>query len=80
MSVVVKGMRMPEDCRECRFQEYGFTTGVTWYVANCFVLTRNFEAIGFDGRPERCPLIDLGKHGDLIDAEELIETAEFYEN
>jgi hypothetical protein len=26
-----------------------------------------------------CPLVDLGKHGDLIDADELAETAEFYE-
>jgi hypothetical protein len=79
MGVYIKGMRMPKDCRECRFQDYVFTTGVTWCGANCVVLARNFEAIKFDGRPDWCPLVDLGKHGDLIDADELAETAEFYE-
>jgi hypothetical protein len=58
---------MPDSCSECRFKDYVFTTGVTWCGANCVVLARNFEAIGFDGRPEWCPLVDLGKHGDLID-------------
>ena len=71
MSVFIKGMRMPDSCSECRFNNYVFTTGVTWCGANCVVLARNFEAIGFDGRPEWCPLVDLGKHGDLIDADEL---------
>jgi hypothetical protein len=63
---------MPDSCSECRFKDYVFTTGVTWCGANCVVLARNFEAIGFDGRPEWCPLVDLGKHGDLIDADKLI--------
>ena len=71
MSVVIRGMEMPENCRECRFQDYVFTTGVTWCGASCVVLARNFEAIGFDGRPDWCPLVDLGKHGRLIDADAL---------
>ena len=67
-SIIVKGMRMPKDCRECRLQDYSFTTGVTWCGANWAVLARNFEPINFfDGKPEWCPLVDLGKHGDLID-------------
>ena len=79
MSVVVRGMRMPENCRECHFQDFGITTGDTWCGVNNIVLAKNFNAIGFDGRPEWCPLVDLGKHGDLIDADELAETAEYYE-
>ena len=71
MSVIVKGMKMPKDCRECRLQDYSFTTGVTWCGANWAVLARNFEAVGFDGRPEWCPIVDLGKHGDLIDRDAL---------
>ena len=75
-SIIVKGMRMPKDCRECRLQDYSFTTGVTWCGVDCVVLARNFEAIGFDGRPEWCPLVDLGKHGRLIDADALIKFVE----
>ena len=73
MSVVIRGMEMPENCRECRFQDYVFTSGVTLCGASCVVLARNFEAIGFDGRPDWCPLVDLGKHGRLIDADKLMD-------
>ena len=79
MSVIVKGMKMPKDCRECRLQDYSFTTGVTWCGANWAVLARNFEPINFfDGRPEWCPLVDLGKHGDLIDRGKLLRDIEKY--
>lgn len=71
MSVVVRGMRMPENCRECHFQDFGITTGDTWCGVNNIVLAKNFNAIGFDGRPGWCPLVDLEKHGDLIDRDEL---------
>jgi hypothetical protein len=68
---------MPDSCSECRFKDYVFTTGVTWCVANCVVLARNFEAIKFDGRPDWCPLVDLGKHGDLIDRDKVIPKLNF---
>lgn len=71
MGVYIKGMEVPKDCRSCSFQDYSFTTGETWCGVNNIVLAKNFEAIGFDGRPEWCPLVDLGKHGDLIDRDEV---------
>lgn len=77
MSVLIKGMLMPKNCRECRFKDYVFTTGVTWCGVDCVVLARNFEAIGFDGRPDWCPLVDLGKHGDLIDRDKVIPKLKF---
>jgi len=67
-SVIVKGMKMPENCRECRFQDFGSTTGDTWCGVNDIVLAKNFEVIRFDRKPEWCPLVALpDKHGDLID-------------
>ena len=77
MSVIVKGMEMPENCRECRFQDYVSITGDTWCGVNDAVLTRNLEPIKFDGRPEWCPLVDLGKHGDLIDRDALEPDADY---
>lgn len=72
MSVVIKSMQMPEDCRECRFQDYGFNTGDTWCGVNDVILAKNFRAIEFDGRPGWCPLVELPEHhGRLIDADEL---------
>ena len=60
---------MPEDCRECRFLNYGFNTGNTWCGVNDVILAKNFKAIEFDGRPDWCPLIELPEHhGRLIDA------------
>jgi hypothetical protein len=77
MSVLIKGMRIPKDCRECKFQDYGFTTGDTWCGVNDAVLARNFEAIKFDGRPEWCPLVEVPEpHGRLIDADMLIKFVE----
>lgn len=68
MSVLIKGIQMPEDCRECRFQDYGSNTGDTWCGVNDVILAKNFRAIEFDGRPGWCPLVELPEHhGDLID-------------
>ena len=73
MSVLVKGMEMPESCRECRFQDFGSTTGDTWCGVKDIVLAKNFEVIGFDGKPDWCPLVALpDKHGRLVDADALI--------
>lgn len=70
MSVLVKGMEMPESCRECRFQDFGSTTGDTWCGVKDIVLAKNFEVIGFDGKPDWCPLVALpDKHGRLVDAD-----------
>lgn len=73
MSVLVKGMKMPESCRECRFQDFGSTTGDTWCGVKDIVLAKNFEVIGFDGKPDWCPLVALpDKHGRLVDADAIV--------
>ena len=61
MSVIVKGIEMPEDCFSCRLKEEGFCN-LTDAVAND-IYKRNDD----------CPLVELPeKHGRLIDADALI--------
>ena len=64
MSVIVKGMKMPENCAECMNSDLRTTIRCTeWTEINAG--RRKNE------RAWSCPLVDLGKHGDLIDADEL---------
>ena len=70
MSVLVKNMEMPKDCRECRIMEYHSNLGETWCAPAVGLLAVNFKPIPFDGRPDWCPLVELPeKHGRLIDAD-----------
>ena len=74
MSVIVKGMKMPEDCRECPFEDYHSDIGQTVCMASLRVLATGFKTISFDGRHCSCPLVALpDKHGRLVDADALIE-------
>lgn len=58
MSVVIN-MKMPENCRECRFG----------YDGKCFA-EQPFHRF-FVGDTHKCPLIELPPHGRLIDADAL---------
>lgn len=71
MSVVVKGMEIPESCRECPFENYYSDTGKTVCMASLRVLAIGFGIISFDGRHSSCPIVALpDKHGRLVDADE----------
>lgn len=70
MSILIKGMRMPENCGKCPFiieEDIDFDicrqcgAGKNGYI----------HEEDIDGFPADCPLIDLGKHGDLIDRDAL---------
>ena len=64
MSVLIKGMEMPENCYECRFQ-----SELRLY---CNAMPDNFCGNTDDiERPDWCPLISIPTpHGRLIDADE----------
>lgn len=67
MSVLVKNMEMPSECRKCSLWEYRQGMGTTWCVPAKTLLAENHMPIPFDGRPEWCPLVELPeKHGRLI--------------
>jgi len=69
MSVLIKGFRMPENCLKCPMQFGGWC-----YVAPPEIDERVAPTVDDaveQGKPEWCPLVDLGKHGRLIDENEV---------
>ena len=72
MSVVVKGLRMPENCEKCPFLiEEDIDDDICRQCGagkNGYIYEEDI-----DGFPSDCPLVDLGKHGLLIDFDALIE-------
>ena len=61
MSVLIKGMDMPENCFQCPCLdgEYCVCQAVDSY--------EKIESIKF--RPPYCPLVEVPKHGRLVDAD-----------
>ena len=67
MSVLIKGMKMPMNCTECRFGSIeSCETEPT--IIRCIVLNRLTHEVDWH---EVCPLIELPPHGDLIDRDAL---------
>ena len=77
MSVIVKGMEMPKNCKSCPLR-YS-STGYAW----CDITGASL-ALEIDMRDYTCPLVDIPTpHGRLIDADELVRIwtgAKFYGN
>ena len=69
MSILIKGMKMPKRCGECKF--IAWKQGVGNHCAIDESITFHAVLDGFDVRYEKngnCPLIELQPHGRLIDA------------
>ena len=75
MGVYIKGMRMPENCIKCPLQ-FGGWCYVSPPEIDERVAPTVDEAVE-QGKPEWCPLVDLGKHGDLIDRDKVISKLKF---
>ena len=74
MSVIVKGMEMPKNCKECALYIEGACYAKGY---------RDYRSIMDTAKPDDCPLIELPPHGRLIDADELVRIwtgAKFYGN
>ena len=68
MSVFIKGMDMPVDCRDCRLMDFDTDSGKTWCSPADAILAEDWNPIPFNGRPDWCPLVEVKTpHGDLID-------------
>ena len=62
MSILIRGMEMPQNCDKCRFQSA--------FKLYCDAMPYNFCGNTDDiERPDWCPLIELPPHGRLIDAD-----------
>lgn len=59
MSILIKGMEMPDKCGHCRF-----ATAFECEVTKNFITTFNI-------RQQDCPLAPVPPHGRLIDADKL---------
>lgn len=57
--ILVKGMEMPCDCRECPMNTFYMNNGETRCRAQNATLAEDFRTIPFDGRPEWCPLVEV---------------------
>ena len=67
MSVLIKGMKMPESCCKC---EYSYCEPISG-LSRC-KLTNLFIHDDNDKFPESCPLVELPEHhGRLVDADYL---------
>lgn len=67
MSILIKGMRMPENCIECPMQFGGMCYVMPAEVDESRVAPTVEEALE-QGKPDWCPLVEIPEpHGDLID-------------
>lgn len=68
MSVIVKGMKMPENCMECKIKQY-----VDYESDYCVCPFSEVMCLSI-GRQDACPLVALpDHHGRLVDAGECAE-------
>jgi hypothetical protein len=68
VSILIK-IPMPKNCAECPCLRHDSIDGVNAYQCNItFGIRKNI-----DRKPKWCPLVDLGEHGRLIDADKLMD-------
>ena len=64
MSVLIRGMKMPESCYRCPMANDDF------YL--CGATEKYLENDSEERRPDWCPLVELPPHGRLVDADKLM--------
>lgn len=73
MNILIKGMRMPENCIECPMQFGGMCYVMPADVDESRVASTVEEALK-QGKPDWCPLVEIPEpHGDLIDRDALLD-------
>lgn len=73
MSVLIRGMEMPEMCRECEFAVPGVDSA---YCERHEKTAMDFS-VAENGRPDWCPLSYVPPHGRLIiEGDEIIEQSD----
>ena len=76
MSVLIKGMKMPESCSRCELVGDGSDAVFSWscpFVGEIYKIGRLTK-----GRLDDCPLVEIPTpHGRLIDSDALIDELEY---
>lgn len=75
MSILIRGMKMPENCHECEFVDILPTCPCNKMADDDFW---NNVSLAVEGHKD-CPLLEVPPHGDLIDRRELMKTLEIAE-
>ena len=70
MSIMIKGMKMPTNCSDCRLNYDCYRCSVIDGDKGYFYNDEDFEPL-FNRLPD-CPLVELLTHGRLIDADKAI--------
>lgn len=72
MSVIIKGMDMPESCRDCKLVDSEYCTCVPMGFYNDDYYVGNYDK----ERAPFCPLVEVPTpHGKLIDADAMLKAA-----
>ena len=78
MSVLIKGMEMPENCSECKIKGEGSDSLYTWSCPFTGMEYTKYEEE--NGRLDECPLVEVPKpHGRLIDTSHKVDMS-FYDD
>ena len=67
MSILIKGMEMPPNCRQCSLYLQSMDSERNVYE-NCAITAKSYNW-GLTTRPSDCPLAPVPPHGRLIDAD-----------
>lgn len=73
MSVLIKGMKMPSKCIECKLMRRCGKDDLDYVCMPARVYVEDLTN-AYKPRPEYCPLIELPPHGRLIDADKITLT------
>lgn len=66
MDILIKGFDMPDKCKDCPCREIGeFSFESDWCCLN------NEKIVNVNIISDKCPLIVLSQHGDLIDRDKI---------
>lgn len=73
--VYIKGMKMPENCWECKFEKI-FSSHADGIYCVCIIAGTHID----DGQEDWCPLVSVPDHGDLIDRDEMRKEMTVFSN
>lgn len=73
MSILIKGMKMPKSCLDCRFMVNCDTCAGMECICTALEANIGYLKDAPHNRREDCPLAELPPHGRLIDADALAE-------
>lgn len=72
MDILIKGMKMPKNCDECRIMVFEDTNCAPELYCGCPIVFQAHPQ-GVGNRPNYCPLIPLPKHGRLKDYDRIMK-------